>query len=128
MSDNNPYNYRQNNREMNELDHQIQNYSNQFNQLREDDFMSRKTIQDDLLNKINQRLQKINRDMNDKIYQENISSQYFQQQQMLNQYDNSEMMNMNNNMNSNNYNIMENGNVDYQQQQNYINNNNFYNQ
>jgi hypothetical protein len=110
---------------MNELDHQIQNYSNQFNQLREDDFMSRKTMQDDLLNKINQRLQKINRDMNDKIYQENISSQYFQQQQMLNQYDNSQMMNMNNNMNNNN---MENGNVDYQQQQNYINNNNFYNQ
>jgi hypothetical protein len=125
MSDNNPYNYNQNNREMNELDHQIQNYSNQFNQLREDDFMSRKTMQDDLLNKINQRLQKINRDMNDKIYQENISSQYFQQQQMLNQYDNSQMMNMNNNMNNNN---MENGNVDYQQQQNYINNNNFYNQ
>ena len=126
MSDNNPYNYRQNNREMNELDHQIQNYSNQFNQLREDDFMSRKTMQDDLLNKINQRLQKINRDMNDKIYQENISSQYFQQQQMLNQYDNSNMNN--NNINSNNYYNMENGNVDYQKQQNYMNNNNFYNQ
>ena len=121
----NSYNYNQNNREMNELDHQIQNYSNQFNQLREDDFISRKTIQDDLLNKINQRLHKINRDMNDKIYQENISSQYFQQQ-MLNQYDNSNMNN--NNINSNNYYNMENGNVDYQKQQNYMNNNNFYNQ
>ena len=121
----NSYNYNQNNREMNELDHQIQNYSNQFYQLREDDFISRKTIQDDLLNKINQRLQKINRDMNDKIYQENISSQYFQQQ-MLNQYDNSNMNN--NNINSNNYYNMENGNVDYQKQQNYMNNNNFYNQ
>ena len=59
-----------------DIDNQINKYNNYYNKLKVDEFMSKKMIQDDLLNKINQRLMKINRDMNDKIYQENLAEQW----------------------------------------------------
>ncbi len=40
--------------------------------------MSKKKIQDELLNQINQKLDKINKNINDKAYQENLAFQYFQ--------------------------------------------------
>ena len=78
-------------REINDLNNQIQNYSNQYNKLRDDDLNPRKTIQNKLLNKINQRLLKINNENNDNIYQENISSQW-QQDYMLHQLDDPKLM------------------------------------
>ena len=78
-------------REINDLNNQIQNYSNQYNKLRDDDLIPRKTIQNKLLNKINQRLLKINNENNDNIYQENISSQW-QQDYMLHQLDDPKLM------------------------------------
>ena len=80
-----------------DLNNQIQDYSNQFNQLRDDDLISRKTIQNQLLNTINQRLIKINNETNDNIYQENISSQW-QQEYMLYQLDNPKLMYLYNNL------------------------------
>ena len=59
-----------------DIDEQINDYSDHYNKLRMDEFMSKKTIQDDLLNKINQKLMKINKDINDKVYQENLAAQW----------------------------------------------------
>ena len=61
-----------------DIDEQINNYSDHYNKLRMDEFMSKKTIQDDLLNKINQKLMKINKDINDKEYQENLAAKWKQ--------------------------------------------------
>ena len=61
-----------------EIDAEINGYSDYYNQLRVDEYMSKKRIQDDLLNQINQKLNKINRNINDKTYQENLAFQYFQ--------------------------------------------------
>ena len=80
-----------------DLNNQIQDYSNQFNQLRDDDLIPRKTIQNQLLNTINQRLIKINNETNDNIYQENISSQW-QQEYMLYQLDNPKLIYLYNNL------------------------------
>ena len=80
-----------------DLNNQIQDYSNQFNQLRDDDLIPRKTIQNQLLNTINQRLIKINNETNDNIYQENISSQW-QQEYMLYQLDNPKLIDLYNNL------------------------------
>ena len=43
--------------------------------------MSKKMMQDSLLNKINQKLMKINKDIDDKIYQENLAAQWRQNNQ-----------------------------------------------
>ena len=59
-----------------DLDTQINNYNSHYNKLRVDEFMSKKMIQDDLLNKINQKLMKINKDINDKAYQEHLAAQW----------------------------------------------------
>ena len=59
-----------------DLDAQINNYNAHYNKLKIDEFMSKKMIQDDLLNKINQKLMKINKDINDKVYQENLAAQW----------------------------------------------------
>ena len=83
--------------DLKDLNNQIQNYSNQFNQLRDDDLIPRTTIQNKLLNKINQRLIKINNEANDNIYQDNISSQW-QQEYMLYQLDNPKLMYLYNNL------------------------------
>ena len=97
-----------NKRELNELDNQIKNYSNNFNIIREDDLISRKTIQDDLLNKISQRLILTNNNIKDNNYLENISKQWLQEF-MLNQLDNPQLMNANfNNKIYYNHNINEN--------------------
>ena len=77
MSNNNP-NYNYGNLD---LDTQINNYNSHYNKLRIDEFMSKKIIQDDLLNKINQKLNKINKDINDKVYQENLAAQWQQNNQ-----------------------------------------------
>lgn len=60
-----------------ELDLAIKKYADNLDKLKVDEFMSRKKIQDDLLKKINSKLVKINHEMNDKIYQENIAEQWF---------------------------------------------------
>ena len=97
-----------NKRELNELDNQIKNYLNNFNIIREDDLISRKTIQDDLLNKISQRLILTNNNIKDNNYLENISKQWLQEF-MLNQLDNPQLMNTNfNNKIYYNHNINEN--------------------
>ncbi len=64
-----------------DLDTQINNYNSHYNKLRVDEFMSKKMIQDDLLNKINQKLMKINKDIDDKVYQENLAAQWRQNHQ-----------------------------------------------
>ena len=61
-----------------ELDYAIKKYSDNFDKLKVDDFLSRKKIQDDLLNKINSKLLKINHEINDKIYQEKFAYQWSQ--------------------------------------------------
>ena len=61
-----------------DLDLQINNYNAYYNKLKVDEFMSKKMIQDDLLNKINQKLMKINKDINDKEYQENLAAKWKQ--------------------------------------------------
>ena len=61
-----------------DLDSQINNYNAYYNKLKVDEFMSKKMIQDDLLNKINQKLMKINKDINDKEYQENLAAKWKQ--------------------------------------------------
>lgn len=61
-----------------ELDYAIKKYSDNFDKLKVDDFLSRKNIQDDLLNKINSKLLKINHEINDKIYQEQFAYQWSQ--------------------------------------------------
>ena len=78
MSNNNKVNYNFGNID---LDTQINNYNSHYNKLRIDEFMSKKIIQDDLLNKINQKLNKINKDINDKVYQENLAAQWKQNNQ-----------------------------------------------
>ena len=64
-----------------DLDAQINNYNSHYNKLRVDEFMSKKMIQDSLLNKINQKLMKINKDIDDKTYQENLAVQWPQNNQ-----------------------------------------------
>ena len=64
-----------------DLDTQINNFNSHYNKLRIDEFMSKKIIQDDLLTKINQKLNKINKDINDKVYQENLAAQWQQNNQ-----------------------------------------------
>ena len=64
-----------------DIDEQINNYSDHYNKLRMDEFMSKKSIQDDLLNKINQKLIKINKDIDDKVYQEHLAAQWKQNHQ-----------------------------------------------
>ena len=59
-----------------DIDEQINNYNTHYNKLRVDEFMSKKIIQDDLLNKINQKLMKINKDIDDKAYQEHLAEQW----------------------------------------------------
>ena len=61
-----------------EIDEEINGYNDYYNKLKVDEFMSKKRIQDDLLNQINQKLDKINKNINDKTYQENLAFQYFQ--------------------------------------------------
>ena len=67
-----------------DLDAQINNYNAHYNKLRVDEFMSKKIIQDDLLNKINQKLMKINKDINDKVYQEQLAEQWANNQKNQN--------------------------------------------
>ena len=103
--------------DLKDLNNQIQNYSNQFNQLRDDDLIPRTTIQNKLLNKINQRLIKINNEANDNIYQDNISSQW-QQEYMLYQLDNPKLMYLYNNLENlneiNEYHYIQNiGNINF---------------
>ena len=85
-NNNDYYSYNQINNNFNnygnvDLDAQINNYNAHYNKLRVDEFMSKKMIQDDLLNKINQKLMKINKDINDKVYQENLAAQWRQNHQ-----------------------------------------------
>ena len=61
-----------------DIDAQISNYNAHYNKLKVDEFMSKKIIQDDLLNKINQKLMKINKNIDDKAYQENLAAQWQQ--------------------------------------------------
>jgi len=67
-----------------DIDSEINNYSDYYNKLKIDEFMSKKRIQDDLLNQINQKLDKINKNINDKTYQENLAFQYFQNKKQIN--------------------------------------------
>ena len=67
-----------------DIDSEINNYSDYYNKLKVDEFMSKKRIQDDLLNQINQKLDKINKNINDKTYQENLDFQYFQNKKQIN--------------------------------------------
>ena len=77
MNMRNNMNYKPANYDANkELNYAIKKYSDNFDKLKVDDFLSRKKIQDDLLNKINMKLAKINHDINDKIYQEQFASQW----------------------------------------------------
>ena len=64
-----------------DLDAQINNYNSHYNKLRVDEFMSKKMMHDSLLNKINQKLMKINKDIDDKTYQENLAAQWRQNNQ-----------------------------------------------
>ena len=77
MNMRNNMNYKPANYDANkELDYAIKRYADNFDKLKVDDFLSRKKIQDDLLNKINMKLAKINHDINDKIYQEQFAMQW----------------------------------------------------
>ena len=67
-----------------DLDEELNGYTDYYNKLKVDEFMSKKRIQDDLLNQINQKLDKINKNINDKSYQENLAFQYFQNKNQLN--------------------------------------------
>ena len=67
-----------------DIDAEISGYTDYYNKLRIDEFMSKKRIQDDLLSQINQKLDKINKNINDKTYQENLAFQYFQNKNRLN--------------------------------------------
>ena len=68
-----------------DIDNEINGYNDYYNKLRVDEFMSKKKIQDDLLNQINQKLDKINKNINDKTYQEYIALQYFQNKKINNE-------------------------------------------
>ena len=68
-----------------DIDSEINNYSDYYNKLKVDEFMSKKRIQDDLLNQINQKLDKINKNINDKTYQEYLALQYFQNKKINNE-------------------------------------------
>ena len=61
-----------------DIDSQINNYNSYYNKLKVDEFMSKKMIQDDLLNKINQKIMKMNKNINDKEYQENLAEKWKQ--------------------------------------------------
>ena len=67
-----------------DIDEELNGYSDYYNKLKVDEFMSKKRIQDDLLNQINQKLNNINKNINDKSYQENLAFQYFQNKNQLN--------------------------------------------
>ena len=67
-----------------DIDEQINNYNDHYNRLKMDEFMSKKSMQDDLLNKINQKLMKINKDIDDKVYQEHLAAQWQQNHQNKN--------------------------------------------
>ena len=67
-----------------DIDNEINGYNDYYNKLRVDEFMSKKKIQDDLLNQINQKLDKINKNINDKTYQEYLAFQYFQNKNRVN--------------------------------------------
>ena len=67
-----------------DIDEELNGYSDYYNKLKIDEFMSKKRIQDDLLNQINQKLNNINKNINDKSYQENLALQYFQNKNQLN--------------------------------------------
>ena len=67
-----------------DIDEELNGYSDYYNKLKIDEFMSKKRIQDDLLNQINQKLNNINKNINDKSYQENLAFQYFQNKNQLN--------------------------------------------
>ena len=66
-----------------DIDEELNGYSDYYNKLKIDEFMSKKRIQDDLLNQINQKLNNINKNINDKSYQENLAFQYFQNKNQL---------------------------------------------
>ena len=68
-----------------DIDNEINGYNDYYNKLRVDEFMSKKKIQDDLLNQINQKLDKINKNINDKTYQEYLALQYFQNKKINNE-------------------------------------------
>ena len=67
-----------------DIDAEINGYTDYYNKLRIDEFMSKKRMQDDLLSQINQKLDKINKNINDKTYQENLAFQYFQNKNRIN--------------------------------------------
>ena len=71
-----------------DIDAEINGYSDYYNKLKVDEFMSKKKIQDDLLNQINQKLNNINKNINDKAYQENLAFQYFQNKNRINNENN----------------------------------------
>ena len=71
-----------------DIDNEINGYNDYYNKLRVDEFMSKKKIQDDLLNQINQKLDKINKNINDKTYQEYLAFQYFQNKNRINNENN----------------------------------------
>ena len=75
-----------------DLDMQIKNCNAHYNQLKVDEFMSKNLIQNELLSKINQRLNIINKNINDKAYQENLAAiranQFNSQQQQYNNISN----------------------------------------
>ena len=66
------------------IDEELNGYTDYYNKLKVDEFMSKKRIQDDLLNQINQKLDKINKNINDKTYQEYLAFQYFQNKNRAN--------------------------------------------
>ena len=68
-----------------DIDNEINGYNDYYNKLRVDEFMTKKKIQDDLLNQINQKLDKINKNINDKTYQEYLALQYFQNKKINNE-------------------------------------------
>jgi len=56
-----------------ELDKSIKKYNQNLDQLKIDDFMSRKKLQDDLLFKINNQMEKLNTELKDQYYEEHLA-------------------------------------------------------
>jgi hypothetical protein len=59
-----------------ELDNKIKKYNQNLEKLKLDDFNARKRIQDDLISKINFKLEQLNEGLNDKSFQEKLAQEW----------------------------------------------------
>jgi hypothetical protein len=89
-----------------ELDRTIKKYNENLEKLKFEDFMSRKQMQDDLLDKINSQMEKLKFGLNDKNYEEKLANDWVEErrkkiEQISKEKNENEILNYNN---YNNYN------------------------